>query len=109
MTLMRDGVIALLAAVGLTAILWSLAEMIFRRRERDVQAVLLLPLRESVSEYEVQTLLAQRRRLDAEAGIVLLDCGLDELERRRAELFTERYEGVTLLRADEVAAYWKEN
>ena len=51
MTLLQDGVIALLAAVGLTAILWLLADMILRRRE-EVPVVLLLPLKDAAEEME---------------------------------------------------------
>ena len=36
MQLLQDGVIALLAAIGLTALLWSLAGWIFRPRGRKI-------------------------------------------------------------------------
>lgn len=46
MQLLQDGVIALLAAIGLTALLWSLAGWIFRPRGRIPGTVfLLVPVR----------------------------------------------------------------
>ncbi|MBQ0038060.1 MAG: hypothetical protein KBS74_05245 [Clostridiales bacterium] len=105
--LLRDGVIALLAAIGLTVILWGAAELIFRKREGHSAAVVVLPMCGTAVEYDLQTLLAQRRRLGSDAAIVLLDRGLSDEDRRRAEWLTKRYEGVVLLTADELTEYWK--
>ena len=44
MEIWQDGVLAGLAAVGLTAILWLLAGLLFRRREHLLDAVYLVPL-----------------------------------------------------------------
>ena len=63
MEIWQDGVLAGLAAVGLTAILWLLAGLLFRRRERLLDAVYLVPL-------------------------VLVDCGLTAAGRQRTELLT---------------------
>ena len=58
MEIWQDGVLAGLAAVGLTAILWLLAGLLFRRRERLLDAV------------------------------YLVDCGLTAAGRQRTELLT---------------------
>lgn len=98
MILLRDGVIALLAAVGITALLWMALIWFFRRHEAATGAVFLLPLRGSGEglEYRIHTLLEQRQRLGARMPVVMLDCGLDAAGRRRAELLPRRCEGVTL-------------
>lgn len=110
MLLWQDGIIAMLAAIGLTTILWGLAELVFRKRDAEPGAVVLLPLRGEAPgmEYHVQTLLARRRRLDSAAAIVLLDCGLNEENIRRAERLTARYKGIVLLRADELEKIWQQ-
>ena len=63
MEIWQDGVLAGLAAVGLTAILWLLAGLLFRRRERLLDAVYLVPL---------------------SGGAEQLDMTLRELSRERA-------------------------
>lgn len=106
MTLLQDGVIALLAAIGLTAILWLLADIIFRRRE-EIPAVLLLPIRDTAEEmeYQVYCLLELRVRTGRYAPIILVDCGLQESARSRAEKLTETHTCVTMIKAEEVSRY----
>ena len=45
MELMGDGLIAFLAAVGVSTILWLLAETLLRRQRPVAEAVLVLPVR----------------------------------------------------------------
>ena len=45
MKLMGDGLIAFLAAVGVSTILWLLAETLLRRHSPVAEAVLVLPVR----------------------------------------------------------------
>ena len=106
MTLLQDGVIALLAAVGLTAILWLLADMILRRRE-EVPVVLLLPLKDAAEEmeYQVYCLMEVRARTGRYTPIILVDCGLQEAARSRAEELTQTYTCVIMMRADELPRY----
>ena len=86
MQLLQDGVIALLAAIGLTALLWSLAGWIFRPRGRIPGTVfLLVPVRGAAPGME-QTLRALRGAgIDRRAEVLLADCGLTDEARRRAE------------------------
>ena len=86
MQLLQDGVIALLAAIGLTALLWSLAGWIFRPRGRIPGTVfLLVPVRGAAPGME-QTLRALRGAgIDRRAEVLLADCGLAGEARRRAE------------------------
>ena len=71
MTLLQDGVISALAAIGVTTLLW-LAVSLLLWRERPVDAVYLVPLRGDGAGLDV-TLhrLAQSRRLP----VLLVDCG----------------------------------
>lgn len=106
MTLLQDGVIALLAAVGLTAILWLIADMIFRRRE-EVPAVLLLPVKGGAEEmeYQVHCLLELRARTGRYTPIILTDCGLQQEARNRAEKLTQMHTCVTMIKAEELSRY----
>ena len=80
MEIWQDGVLAGLAAVGLTAILWLLAGLLFRRRERLLDAVYLVPLSGGAELRE----LSRERALP----VVLVDCGLTAAGRQRTELLT---------------------
>ena len=99
MTVLYDGVIAFLAAVGLTALLWLLAGLVLRRREKDVEAVLLLPVRGEAAhlEYDVQALLALRPRLGRYTPVLIVDCGLSEESRLRAAILEKNYNCVTVV------------
>lgn len=106
MTLLQDGVIALLAAVGLTAILWLLADMIFRRRE-EVPVVLLLPVKGAAAEmeYQVHCLMELRTRTGRYTPIILADCGLCAEAKNRAEKLTQTNTSVTMIKAEELSRY----
>lgn len=105
MEILMDGVIAFLSAVGLTALLWLLSGRLCRRERSG--AVLLLPVRgdgNALAE-ELDRLAALRLQLRCCAPLVMADCGLDEMGRRRARALTERYEGALLLPAEELTHY----
>ena len=92
MELMRDGVLAFLAAVGLTALVWLVGGLLLRRGRRPVPGLLLvLPVRG-----EAPTLEADVRELRLLQGkypgavIVLADCGLSEETRRLAQYLADR-------------------
>lgn len=109
MQLLQDGVIALLAAIGLTALLWSLAGWIFRPRERIPGTFyLLIPVRGEATELE-QTVRALRRiRADCRAGVILADCGLTDEARLRAALLARSADGVRLCTPPELAQILQE-
>lgn len=106
MTLLQDGVIALLAAVGLTAILWLIADMIFRRRE-EVPVVLLLPVKDAAEEmeYQVHCLMEVRTRTGRYTPIILADCGLNAEAKERADKLTQTHTGVAMIKAGELPRY----
>lgn len=85
MEIWQDGVLAGLAAVGLTAILWLLAGLLFRRRERLLDAVYLVPLSGGAEHLDMTLRELSRERA---LPVVLVDCGLTAAGRQRAELLT---------------------
>lgn len=107
MTVLYDGVIAFLAAVGVTALLWVLADLVLRGRERTVDAALVLPVRGMAScmEEDVRTLLTLRGQLGKHAPILLVDCGLDEESRQRAAVLGKRYHRVMLVLPEQMEEY----
>ena len=107
MTLLEEGLIALLAAFGAVTLLWLLAGALLRPAE-ELPVVVLVPLRGRAEqmEYIVRTLELQRRRSGG-APIVLVDAGLEQEARRRAQLLAGDHPGVTLMSGAEAAKYWE--
>ena len=104
MEIWQDGVLAGLAAIGLTAILWLLAGLVFRRRERALEAVYLVALRGGAEQLDMTLReLESARRLP----VLLVDCGLDETGRRRVELLTAG-SGAVLVTPAQLAALYTE-
>ena len=96
MELMGDGLIAFLAAVGVSTILWLLAE-----------TVLVLPVRGDGATLERALHLTMEQRATGETPILLADCGLDETGLRLAQSLTQRYSRVQLCPAEELENYLK--
>ena len=80
MELLQDGVVAALAAIGVTALIWLAASLLLWRERR----------------------LAQSRRLP----VLLVDCGLTDEGRRAAALLSDM--NTKLLTPQELAAYYTE-
>jgi len=98
MELMGDGLIAFLAAVGVSTILWLLAETLLHRHRPVAEAILVLPVRGDG---------AMEQRTTGETPILLADCGLDETGLRLAQSLTQRYSRVQLCPAEELENYLK--
>ena len=105
MELMGDGLIAFLAAVGVSAILWLLAETLLRRHSPVAEAVLVLPVRGDGATLERALHLTMEQRATGETPILLADCGLDETGLRLAQGLTQRYSRVQLCPAEELENY----
>ncbi|MBO4853705.1 MAG: hypothetical protein J5482_00970 [Oscillospiraceae bacterium] len=107
LTLLQDGVIALLASFGVIVLLWLLAGALSGRSE-GLPAVLLVPLRGQAErmEYTVRMLQMHRSRAGGQIPIVLMDAGMDDGALRRAQLLADEHGGVLLMSAADVADYW---
>ena len=107
MKLMGDGLIAFLAAVGVSTILWLLAETLLRRHSPVAEAVLVLPVRGDGATLERALHLTMEQRVTGETPILMADCGLDETGLRLAQSLTQRYSRVQLCPAEELENYLK--
>ena len=107
MELMGDGLIAFLAAVGVSTILWLLAETLLRRHSPVAEAVLVLPVRGDGATLERALHLTMEQRATGETPILLADCGLDQTGLRLAQGLTQRYSRVQLCPAEELENYLK--
>ena len=107
MTVLYDGVVAFLAAVGLTALLWLLTDMLLRRKEPSVHAAVLVPVRGSGEQmdYAVMAACSTRAKLGRYAPVIIVDCGLDEEARLRAGLLAKNNNCVTVLLPSEIESY----
>ena len=98
MTLLQDGAIAFLSAVGVTALVWIAAGALFRAGRPAIPGLLLvLPLRgEALAmEADVRELRRLRNRLPG-ARLVLADCGLTADARALAAYLADREPGAVL-------------
>ena len=92
MTLLQDGLIAFLSAVGRTALVWLVAGAVLHTGRPIVPGLLLvLPLRgEALAmEADVRELRRLQSRLPG-ARMVLVDCGLTEDARGLAQYLADR-------------------
>ena len=107
MELMGDGLIAFLAAVGVSTILWLLAETLLRRHSPVAEAVLVLPVRGDGATLERALHLTMEQRATGETRILRADCGWEETGLRLAQSLTQRYSRVQLCPAEELENYLK--
>ena len=101
---MRDGVLAFLAAVGLTALVWLAAGVLLRRGQTAAQGLLLvLPVRGEAPALEAEVReLKQLREQCPGAKIVLADCGLTEEARQLARYLTDREDRAVLVNSGDL-------
>ena len=88
MTLLADTVMALLAAIGLAAVLYLLVRSTAGKKELCSPVYLILPVSERTKEMEqsVAELQLLRRRYGGAAKVVLLDAGMEEEQCRMARI-----------------------
>ncbi|MBQ4582432.1 MAG: hypothetical protein IJB04_04250 [Oscillospiraceae bacterium] len=99
MEVFTDGLVAFLAAVGLSALAWMAAELLLGRREISVHAMIVLPVRGSGAELDeaVYAACRLRPRLGRYTPVVLADCGLDEEGQARAAALCRANNCVTVV------------
>ena len=106
MRLLQDGVVAALAAVGLTTVLFLLVSaLVHPRRRGTIPAVALVPAcgEEKKLEYTVRALERSRYEEGGFSRIVIVDCGLTGESLRVAELLCRDGLGVTLCSREELS------
>ena len=107
MELWHDAIIALLAAIGLSSLVWVLVRAIFFLPPTAHSAIVLICARgdgEDV-EQQVRTLLLLRNQYGIVGQIVLVDCGLSEDGKRICRLLARSEHIVTLCASDEIGKY----
>jgi len=108
MKIWQDGVIALLAAMGLTWLVWSAVRAVFFSRPAvRCRALALLPARGDGEKLE-----GQIRSLALLTGgrgeicrVLIVDCGLTAEGQRRCRLLTREEKWVVLCEKDQIARY----
>ena len=107
MELWEDGIIALLAAIGLSSLMWMLVRAIFFLPPAAHSAIILICARGDGEEIEqqVRTLLLLRVERGIVGHILLVDCGLSEEGRRVCRLLARGEHIVTLCENDEIGKY----
>ena len=108
MQLWQDGLVALLASVGLASIMWTVVRaVLYAGPDRRRGVVALLPAAGSGDglEEQVKTLRALRGEQELFGMVLLVDCGLNEEGRKLAKLLARQDRWVSLCRQEEIAAY----
>ena len=108
MRLLQDGLVAMLAAIGLATLLWLVVSVFLRlRRETLHHVVAMVPARGAANglEHTVRTLEQLRYEQGGFGSIVIVDCGLNEVGRQVAALLAREERDVSLCRREELADY----
>ena len=106
MRLLQDGLVAMLAAVGLATILWMVVSLFLRSKRKlfsDVTAVVRASGDGNGLEYAVHTLSQLRYERGAFGTILILDCGLSEEGRQLAGLLAAAHPRVRLCGREELS------
>lgn len=108
MAYLQDGIVAMLAAIGIATLLWLLVSLFLKpRRETLPHAVVLLPARGSGSGMEHGVRLLRELRLTSGGfgAIVIVDCGLNEEGRQMARLLTRQERDISLAAREELVDF----
>jgi hypothetical protein len=109
MELWQDGLVALLAAVGLASLLWmAVTAILYAPPRRSAQALALVAAQGdgTLLEGQVRDLERLRRERGVICRVLLVDCGLTDDGRRLAELLARGRHWVTVCRREEVEQYF---
>ena len=109
MRLLQDGVVAALAAIGLTAVIFLLVSAIVHPRRRGTipaTAVIETCGEAKTLEYTVRALLRSRYEEGGFSRVVIVDCGLADGPRRVAELLCRSEYEVYLCQREELTDFF---
>ena len=109
MSIFIDGLVAFFAAVGLTALLWVLADLLLRRKEPSYHAAIVLWVDGSAEEldYAVWAACTARSQLGRYTPVLIVNGGLDEETLHRARELEENNNCVTVLSPSQIESYFK--
>lgn len=109
MRLLQDGVVAALAAIGLTAVIFLLVSAVVHPRRRGcIPATAVIEARGDAKalEYTVRALLHSRYEEGGFSRVIIVDCGLSEEVRRVAELLCRSEYETYLCRKEELTNFF---
>ena len=109
MRLLQDGVVAALAAIGLTAVIFLLVSAVVHPRRRGcipATAVVEACGEEKALEYTVRALLRSRYEEGGFSRVVIVDCGLSDDARCVAELLCRSEYETYLCRKEELTDFF---
>lgn len=107
MRLWEDGILALLAAIGLMSLLWAAVRAALFRTPAQRGAAVLICARgdgEGV-EQQVRALSHLRRERGMIGEILLVDCGLTEEGKKLCRLLSRSDRRVTLCHSSDIETY----
>ncbi len=107
MRLWQDGIIALLASIGLASIFWMAVRAVLFAPVRRQYAVALISARGDGEDLEDQVLTLSLLRMEREAlgEILLVDCGLTEEGSARCRMLARQNRRVSFCTAQEIEKY----
>lgn len=108
MQLWQDGLVAMLAAIGLASLMWAVVKaVLYPAPERRRGAAALVPAQGDGEglEQQVRTLQRLRREQGIFDRILVMDCGLNEEGLRFARLLVKGDPLAVLCKAEEIEEY----
>lgn len=107
MRLWEDGILALLAAIGLASIIWTLVRTVLFQPPMRQGIVVLICARGDGEELEqqVRELTVLRRERGIVGEIFLVDCGLSEEGRHICRLLARSDRRIILCKSGEIETY----
>ncbi len=108
MQLWQDGLIAMLAAVGLAALMWAVVRtVLFPVSPRRHETVVLIPAQGDAEDLEQQLHALELIRQEQHAfGLILLvDCGLSDEGKKISRLLARRNRSVAVCGSGEIGRY----
>lgn len=108
MQLWQDGLVAMLAAIGLASLMWTVVRaVLFSQPQRRQEVLVLLPAQGDGENLEQQV--HQLSHLRYEQGILgmvlMVDCGLSEEGRKLAKLLAREDRWVSLCKKEDIGSY----
>ncbi|MCI9505136.1 MAG: hypothetical protein HFF62_00905 [Oscillospiraceae bacterium] len=108
MQLWQDGLLAMLAAVGLASLLWGLVRAVLcpgTPRQRSLVALIPAQGNGETLEQQVRTLRRIRQEQNVFSLILLVDCGLNKEGQKLSRLIARQDRWVTICRPEDVSKY----